>query len=121
MDYEKEVLRVLASAGKAGLKMSKITRHVLNSGNSLFEPLDYDEVYSCVRSALRRLSKGKGSPVKCMKRRGYYCIDAASAYFSQCRFEHGVVADGVVAGNVGPDDSMGDVAITDDNRQLSLF
>ena len=36
MQYDKEILRVLAEAGNEGLSVQKVSRHVFNACNSLF-------------------------------------------------------------------------------------
>lgn len=117
MDYDKVILSVLAEAGDDGLRVAKIAKHVLNACNSLFAPLGYDEVHAYVLGFLRKESLRKGSAVKRMPRRGYYCIDRNSLSYRQCLLEfscHGSDAPGAE-----PQDIAGGTA--DDDRQLSLF
>ena len=40
MKLEQEIFNVLVQAGSQGLKLEKIVRHVYNSCNSIFTPLD---------------------------------------------------------------------------------
>ena len=40
-NYERAVIKVLAEAGDRGLSLNKITRHVLNSCNNLFNTIDW--------------------------------------------------------------------------------
>lgn len=117
MDYDKVILSVLAEAGDDGLRVAKIAKHVLNACNSLFAPLGYDEVHAYVLGFLRKESLRKGSAVKRMPRRGYYCIDRSSPLYRQCLLEfpsHG--DEGSDAEPHGVDESTGD-----DGRQLFLF
>ena len=57
MNLEQEILSVLVQAGSKGLKLEKIARHVYNSGNSIFHPLDYKMVYNFVSQYLMKNSK----------------------------------------------------------------
>ena len=64
MNLEQEILSVLVQAGSKGLKLEKIARHVYNSGNSIFHPLDYKVVYNSVAQYLMKdprsfIEKGK--------------------------------------------------------------
>ncbi len=64
MNLDKEILRVLSEAGAQGLKIEKIARHVYNSCNSMFTPLNYEDVHSYVTSYLRSHSKKPDSIVE---------------------------------------------------------
>lgn len=58
MNYNQEILRVLAMAGHDGLKMEKIVRHVFNACNTMFNPLDYKDIYNYVSQFLQKSQKG---------------------------------------------------------------
>lgn len=79
MKYEKDILEILCEAGEDGLSLHKIVLHVYNSHNTLFAPVDYNEVYRLVSNWLSRSSKGAGSMVCRSGRRGYYHINLKSS------------------------------------------
>ena len=117
MDYDKVILSVLAEAGDDGLRVAKIAKHVLNACNSLFAPLGYDEVHVYVLGFLRKESLRKGSAVKQIPWRGYYCIDRSSPLYRQCLLEFSSYGcDGSYEEPQGVEGSA-----ADDDRQLSLF
>ena len=64
MSYDQEILRTLTLAGEKGLKMEKIARHVFNACNSMFNPLDYKDVYAYVSQFLAKSSKNEKSLVE---------------------------------------------------------
>lgn len=64
MSYEKEILETLTLAGNKGLKLEKIARHVFNACNSMFNPLDYKDVYGYVSQFLIKCSKDEKSLVE---------------------------------------------------------
>ncbi len=74
MQYDKEILRVLAEAGDEGLSVRKVSRHVLNACNSLFEPIGQDEVHKYVQSYLLKNSKSTGSVIE-KTRKGVYRLN----------------------------------------------
>ncbi len=88
-NLEKEIFRVLTLAGKKGLKTDRIARHVFNSCNSMFSPLDYREVHVYVSQFLIRMSKDKESWVEKGDGHGVYRLNARSEETQQLqlRFE----------------------------------
>ncbi len=77
MKYEKEILFVLNEAGKKGLSIKKITRHIFNNHNGLFEELSFEDVHKTVGGFLRRNSKKRGSVVERTEKNGVYRIKAS--------------------------------------------
>lgn len=61
--YERKILRVLQEAGPKGLKAGKIARHVFNACNTMFEPVDFQDVHAAVCQYLRQQSKKAGGTV----------------------------------------------------------
>ena len=57
MKLDQEIFNVLLAAGAKGLKVEKIARHVYNSCNSIFTPLNYKDVHSYVTQYLTRCAK----------------------------------------------------------------
>lgn len=83
MNIEQEILSVLVQAGSKGLKLEKIARHVYNSGNSIFHPLDYKMVYNFVSQYLMKNSKDPRSLIEKGKEYGVYCINYHSSAVRQ--------------------------------------
>lgn len=77
-DYERHILRVLSEAGRNGLKLSKIVKHVYNACNTFFDNIDYDDVYDRVHRYLRRNSRKGGFIVSNAGKRGYYRLNMRS-------------------------------------------
>ncbi|HAT61947.1 MAG TPA: hypothetical protein DCS83_05280 [Prevotella sp.] len=51
-EFDKEIFRVLVEAGNEGLKTEKIAHHVFNSCNSIFHPIEYNDVHTYVTQFL---------------------------------------------------------------------
>ncbi len=77
-DFEKEVYCILTQAGNKGLKTEHIARHVFNSFNSMFQPLDYKEVRNCVSQMLIRHSRKSDSPIEKGEGCGVYRLNPRS-------------------------------------------
>ena len=86
IDYEKEILTVLAEAGQQGLSLRKIAKHVHNSCNSLFEESDYEQVCRKVQSYIKRNKSGKNPPVE-MYKRGVYRLNLSSPENEQLKLD----------------------------------
>ncbi|GAB6963394.1 hypothetical protein JCM17724A_21430 [Prevotella fusca JCM 17724] len=77
MQYDKEILRVLAEAGNEGLSVRKISRHVYNACNSLFNPIEQEEVHRYVQLYLLKNCKTVGSIFE-KTRKGVYRLNKAN-------------------------------------------
>lgn len=83
IDYEREILRVLCEASADGLSVYKISVHVHNAANSLFDPVTFKEVHKEVQAWLLSELR-KYNPLVCRcKRRGYYKMNLHSAKSTQ--------------------------------------
>lgn len=83
MKLEQEIFNVLVQAGSQGLKLEKIVRHVYNSCNSIFTPLDYRYVYGFVSQYLIKNSKNPSSIIEKGKGYGVYRINYKSSAMQQ--------------------------------------
>ena len=83
MKLEQEIFNVLVQAGSQGLKLEKIVRHVYNSCNSIFTPLDYKYVYGFVSQYLIKNSKNPTSIIEKGKGYGVYRINYKSSAMQQ--------------------------------------
>ncbi len=109
-NLEKEIYRVLTLAGKKGLKTDRIARHVFNSCNSMFIPLDYKEVHVYVSQFLIRKSKNKESWVEKGNGYGVYRLNARSEEARQFKLRFQDAAQ-----------EAGERMVQEDDRSLSLF
>ncbi len=75
MNFDVEILKVLALAGDDGLKTEKIARHVFNSCNSMFSPLNYKEVHSYVTQYLIKNAKDASSVIEKGSGHGVYRLN----------------------------------------------
>lgn len=74
-EYDKAIVSVLLEAGHAGISVQKLSRHVYNSCNSLFNPVSFDEVHSYVSQYLLRNSKSPTSMITRADTRGIYRLN----------------------------------------------
>lgn len=70
-NYDRLIVKVLLEAGNNGLTVRKITRHVYNAVNGLFEEADMEAVHRCVRVFLHRHSQGEKAALERPKRGTY--------------------------------------------------
>lgn len=82
MQYNKEILRVLAEAGAEGLSVRKISRHVYNACNTLFHPITQEEVHKYVQSYLLKNSKADDPFIE-KKRKGVYRLNRSNKITQQ--------------------------------------
>ena len=87
MKYDKIILRVLNEAGDDGLSVRKISKHVYNACNSLFETVSYEDVHQYVLSYLKRNSKKSDSMIERSGIRGVYHLNYNSNETRQLMLE----------------------------------
>lgn len=83
MKLDQEIFNVLLAAGAKGLKVEKIARHVYNSCNSIFTPLNYKDVHSYVTQYLIRCAKDPQSLIEKGKGYGVYHVNFDSKAVQQ--------------------------------------
>ena len=83
MKLDQEIFRVLMAAGTQGLKVEKIARHVYNSCNSIFTPLNYKDVHVYVTQYLTKCAKDPKSLIEKGKGYGVYHINFKSSAVEQ--------------------------------------
>lgn len=74
MKYDRLIIEVLIEAGSDGLAVAKISRHVFNAVNGLFDEADLSTIQKLVRAFLLRHSHGS-SPALCRPKRGVYALN----------------------------------------------
>lgn len=72
MNIDEVIYRILEVAGQRGLTIKKVSLHVHNACNGLFEPMSYNDVYKYVKNYLYRMSKNGYSGIESMEERGLY-------------------------------------------------
>ena len=75
MVYEKQLLEILTEAGRRGISVQSICRHIYNRNCTFFFQPDYEEIRSLVQAYLRRNSKSVQSLIERTERRGYYRLN----------------------------------------------
>ena len=75
MTYDKEIYQVLAEAGHGGISVQKISKHVYNAHNTLFNPIDFADVHNYVTQFLLRNSKDSSSIIEKTSTRGVYRLN----------------------------------------------
>lgn len=83
VEYEPIIISILAEAGKKGLALHKIARHVHNRVNTLFDTVEYDVVYAEVRKIIYKNSRNSYSVFKRTPVRGRYCLNKNSGKLCQ--------------------------------------
>lgn len=86
MRYEKDILLLLIEAGEKGLSVGKISRHIFNTHNSFFLPLDVEEVHQEVQQCLVKMSRRTDSMLGKVKK-GVYCINTENQQVKQLRLK----------------------------------
>lgn len=87
MQYDKEIFKVLREAGDDGLSIRKITRHVFNASNSLFDVVDIRDVHRYVSAFMKRNSCNPDSFVCKTDVRGTYRLNMKSKAVRQLMLE----------------------------------
>ena len=82
MQYDKEILQVLIEAGCEGISVQKISRHVHNACNSLFNPLSQSDIHKYVQQFLLRNCKTDTSLVEKTKK-GIYRLNVNNGMTQQ--------------------------------------
>lgn len=65
------------------MSVQKLSRHVFNASNTLFETVDFEEVHRYVQSFLLKHSRSSDSLVENVGRRGVYRLNSRSAESQQ--------------------------------------
>ena len=78
VNYDSIIFNILKEAGSRGLSVKKITMHVFNASNSLFQSSNFEEIHKYVYAYLKRNSQKKDAFVMKTDIRGRYRINEAS-------------------------------------------
>ena len=84
--YDTHIHRILAEVGNRGLNVRKITLHVYNSVNTLFEPVEKQQVHDYVLKYLSNHVKGKMPLLKRVSH-GVYSFNPKSPEARQIKME----------------------------------
>lgn len=83
-NYEQDIIRILQEAGKNGLPVKKIAKHVYNMRNGLFNTISYDEVYKDILAYINKNNKSRHPLLKKTGKWGYYSL---SNYLEAARLQ----------------------------------
>ena len=83
MNYDREIYKVLVEAGEAGISLQKLSRHVHNACNSLFNPITREDVHAYVVQFIQRNSSGNNASIERMQQRGVYRLNSRSNQTSE--------------------------------------
>ncbi len=114
-NYEQDIIRILEEAGKNGLPVKKIAKHVYNMRNGLFNPVSYEEVYKDILAYINKNNKSKRPLLKKTGKWGYYSL---SDYTEAARLQ--TFNFDAVAEDENNDYDSGKV-ISNEDLSLSLF
>lgn len=78
MNKDDIIFRLLIEAGEKGLSVNKITRHVFNATNTLFNEIDYESLHNSIQTYLYRNAKTSSSLFMKVGKRGVYCLNKNS-------------------------------------------
>lgn len=87
MVYDEKILCVLVEAGIDGLSVKKIAHHVFNGCNTLFTPIQYEDVYEYTRKFVYRNSRSSASLLIKGPKRGIYLLNPNSVAARQLQIE----------------------------------
>ena len=87
MNYETDILKILNEAGSEGLSVKKLSQHIFNLHNNLFENVNYNNVYSAVFAYVQKNSKFKNSILQKSKTRGVYKINNEAIVSTQLKLD----------------------------------
>lgn len=73
--FEREITRIFVEAGPGGLSIKKSAIHLHNSLNTLFCPVEFNEIYRFVTNFVHRNSHGKCPMLVTAGKRGRYRIN----------------------------------------------
>ena len=84
--YDTHIHRILAEVGNRGLNVRKITLHVYNSVNTLFDPVEKQQIHDYVLKYLSSHVKGK-MPLLLRVSHGVYSFNPKSPEARQIKME----------------------------------
>lgn len=87
MNYESVILNILREAGDTGMPLRRIALNVFNLTNSLFNPIERENVYNDVAEWLRSESSKSGACIEKAETRGWYRLNNNSSKVQQMMME----------------------------------
>lgn len=87
MNYDREILHVLAEAGEKGLSVKKITMHVYNRVNGLFYSVDMEYVRRQVVNYIMRSVRQPNPIIEHTEERGVYRLNLSCGESNQLQFD----------------------------------
>lgn len=78
MNYEQEIKKILFEAGKDGLSIKKMARHIFNMHNGLFHTVPYEKIYKDIQACVAKNNKSSQPFMERTERWGYYRLTKKS-------------------------------------------
>ena len=75
MTYDQQILSILTDVGNKGISVQLLSKHLYNLNNTLFAPLDIEEIRNYVQQYLLKNSKSSQSLIENAGRRGIYRLN----------------------------------------------
>ena len=75
MTYDQQILSILTDVGDQGISVQLLSKHLYNLNNTLFSPLDIEDVRNYVQQYLLKNSKSPQSLIENTGRRGFYRLN----------------------------------------------
>ena len=75
MTYDQQILSILTDVGDKGISVQLLSKHLYNLNNTLFVPLDIEEIRNYVQQYLLKNSKSSQSLIENAGRRGIYRLN----------------------------------------------
>ena len=75
MTYDQQILSILTDVGDKGISVQLLSKHLYNLNNTLFSPLDIEDVRNYVQQYLLKNSKSPQSLIENAGRRGFYRLN----------------------------------------------
>ncbi len=86
MNYDQDIKRILWEAGREGLSVKKIARHIYNLHNGLFETIAYEDIYKAVVYSVVKNRKSKTPFIENAGKRGIYRLTEKTSRETQLFF-----------------------------------
>jgi hypothetical protein len=75
MTYDQQILSILTDVGDKGISVQLLSKHLYNLNNTLFAPLEIEDIRNYVQQYLLKNSKSPHSLIESAGRRGFYRLN----------------------------------------------
>ncbi len=86
MNYDQDIKHILWEAGREGLSVKKIARHIYNLHNGFFETVAYEDIYKAVVYSVVKNRKSRTPFIESAGKRGVYRLTEPTCRETQLFF-----------------------------------